>query len=355
LSLSIVYCQSGGDDATGEGGSVNAGGSATAGSGGATGGSNTGAGGAGGSSSGGGGSQAGSGGSAGAGLDAGRGGSGGAGGAGGTGGSAGSGGSSTDGGAVPTDGGAGGRDAQRDANTASDAGGDAPLPYNPCPPIGQPCKILPLGDSITDGFTVLGGYRIELFRAAHAAGQSITFVGSLMNGPAMVDGVNFPRSHEGHNGFTIADEQAAGRMGISGQLTATAMTNFTPHIVTLAIGTNDVDLNVADLATANVRLGALMDQIFNANPSVLLVVAQIVPTGTDAENVRVRAYNATIPPLVQARADAGRHIMLVDMYTAFTNDPNFRTTLLADNLHPNMAGYTVMGQVWYRALSNLFH
>jgi lysophospholipase L1-like esterase len=35
---------------------------------------------------------------------------------------------------------------------------------------------------------------------------------------------------------------------------------------------------------------------------------------------------------------------------------NFSTTILApDGVHPNDAGYKVMGQTWYAALSPLLH
>jgi lysophospholipase L1-like esterase len=210
---------------------------------------------------------------------------------------------------------------------------------------------LPFGDSITDGFNVPGGYRMELFRSAHAASRSLTFVGSQMNGPTQVDGVAFPRSHEGYSGFTIDDEPQVSRSGISPKANG-AMSTYKPHIVTLMIGTNDVDVNV-ELATANNRLGALMDRILAADPNVLLVVAQLTPTRNDDLNARVRAYNATIPPLVAARASAGKHVLLVDMYGAFTRDANYKTSLLADNLHPSSAGYTRMAQTWYEALSSV--
>lgn len=209
--------------------------------------------------------------------------------------------------------------------------------------------MLPLGDSITDGFNVPGGYRIELFRVAHAAGKSLTFVGSGANGPTMVNNVAFPRNHEGHSGFTI--DRSTGREGIL-PLVDGAMSTHRPHIVTLMIGTNDVNLNV-DLANAPQRLGTLLDRIHTADPNVLLVVAQIVPSQTESLNVRVRSYNQAIPGLVQTRAMAGRHIVLVDMYTAFTSNPSFATALLADNLHPNTAGHTRLAQTWYAAIGGL--
>ena len=50
--------------------------------------------------------------------------------------------------------------------------------FNPCPPAGMECKIMPLGDSITLGsHSSGGGYRVELFRQSLMASQKITFVG----------------------------------------------------------------------------------------------------------------------------------------------------------------------------------
>ena len=67
--------------------------------------------------------------------------------------------------------------------------------------------ILPLGDSITEGYLPSGdngGYRVELFNQAVSAGKNITFVGTQMNGPNTVANHSFPKRHEGRGGFTIA-------------------------------------------------------------------------------------------------------------------------------------------------------
>jgi lysophospholipase L1-like esterase len=246
-------------------------------------------------------------------------------------------------------GGAGGSALGGASGIAGAAGSGGAASYSPCPPVGQPCKVLPFGDSITDGFNVPGGYRMELFRSARTASKSLTFVGSLVNGPTQVDDVTFPRNHEGHSGFTIDNEPQASRSGIS-PLANGVMTSYEPHIVLLMIGTNDVNVN-AGLGTANLRLGALMDRILAADANVLLAVAQITPTRVDNLNTRVQNYNATIPALVATRANAGKHVILVDMYGAFTRDGNYKTTLLADDLHPSTAGYQRIAQTWYQALS----
>ncbi len=45
---------------------------------------------------------------------------------------------------------------------------------------------------------------------------------------------------------------------------------------------------------------------------------------------------SAIPGVVQQRAAAGRHILLVDMYTPFNPD---QASLLEDQWHPSLAGY----------------
>ena len=227
--------------------------------------------------------------------------------------------------------------------------------YRPCPMDGTACTIMPFGDSITDGYNAdtPGGYRVELFRLAHAAGKNLTFLGSQANGPDTVDGVAFPRSHEGHSGWTIAPEGS--RSGIS-TIVGTVVRRFQPRIVLLMIGTNDAIDNY-DMANAPARLGALIDSIYAEVPDALIVVAQPIPSRGDASkgddtalSDRIKTFNDAIPAVVQEHADAGKHILVVDMFTPF--DPN-KTSLLEDQWHPNLQGYVVLGTQWYAVLQPL--
>jgi hypothetical protein len=215
----------------------------------------------------------------------------------------------------------------------------------------MPCVIMPVGDSITQGAGSSdgGSYRKPLFHLAHMNMQSITFVGSGADGPQMVDGVLFPRNHEGHSGYNI--DMTQGRMGISPFFPGVIMT-YKPNIVLLMIGTNDVDTGEDMIPT---RLGNLIDKMLQPDPKLLLVVAQIVPqqipdASVDTKNMLVKAYNAAIPGVVKTRTDAGKHVVVVDMFGAFTANPNFSTALLNDRLHPNDAGYAVMADTWYAAI-----
>lgn len=230
--------------------------------------------------------------------------------------------------------------------------------YAPCPAVGM-CKIMPLGDSITLGVNdatareTWGGYRAPLWHLASAANHSILFVGGMQDGPQTVDGQSWSRNHEGYSGYSI---------GTGGQSLAAVSTQALaanpPNIILLHIGTNDAE---AGRASAASDLAALLDQIITAAPDALLVVAKIIPTRNDqgpngGENGWIQAYNATMDAAVKARSDAGKHIILIDMYSPFAANPNFKTEYIGvGELHPTEAGYAVMGQVWYDAISGLLH
>src|SRR6266516_1236458 len=123
-------------------------------------------------------------------------------------------------------------------------------------------RVMPLGDSITDGIQVPGGYRIGLWQRMVAAGFRVDYVGTLFNGPSNLG----DHDHEGHPGWRIDQIDAS----ITGWLRAT-----TPHTVLLHIGTNDV-LQNRDLANAPARLSALIDHITATAPSAEVFVATII-------------------------------------------------------------------------------
>jgi lysophospholipase L1-like esterase len=126
--------------------------------------------------------------------------------------------------------------------------------------------------------------------------------------------------------------------------------------VLLLIGTNDAVDNY-DMVKAPTRLGALIDSIYAQLPNILIVVAQPIPSRGDASkgddaalSTRIKSFNDAIPTVVKTRDDAGKHILLVDMYTPF--NPN-KASLLEDQWHPNLAGYVLIGAQWYATIQPL--
>jgi lysophospholipase L1-like esterase len=214
------------------------------------------------------------------------------------------------------------------------AGGSGGGGFNPCK--ASPCVILPLGDSITHGFSSTddAGYRSALFKLIVAANQNVTFIGSLTNGPTTVSGKTFPRNHEGHDGFTVTQ--------ITGLVPPAKSFSTTPHIVLLHAGTNDMTMNLDPTTTAN-QLSTLITNLVNAAPNALIVVAKIVPLGYS--NTNYNSYIAKIPDVVKAHTSG--HVIMVDMSTLPSSDIRGN-----GNVHPTDQGYADMANLWYGAIKS---
>jgi lysophospholipase L1-like esterase len=191
-------------------------------------------------------------------------------------------------------------------------------------------RVMPLGDSITDGYNVPGGYRINLWQRMASGGYTVDFVGSGVNGPAALG----DHDHEGHSGWRIDQLDAS---------IVSWLQNSAPRTILLHIGTNDMNQNY-DIANAPARLSALIDKIRANAPVVELFVAQITPESDPTLESRVQAYNAAIPGIV---AQKGSMTHLVDMHSAIS------TADLADGVHPNSAGYDKMAARWFPALQSV--
>ncbi|KJK49058.1 GDSL family lipase [Lentzea aerocolonigenes] len=194
-------------------------------------------------------------------------------------------------------------------------------------------RVMPLGDSITEGTQVPGGYRVGLWERLGGGNYRVDFVGSQFNGPGSLG----DHDHEGHPGWRIDQIDA----NVVSWLNST-----NPRTVLLHIGTNDV-LQKHDVANAPARLSALVDKITATVPNADVLVATIIPLANDSQESLGRAYNATIPAMVQSKANAGKRVHLVDMHAALT------TADLIDGVHPTATGYAKMAATWYNALRSV--
>jgi hypothetical protein len=127
-----------------------------------------------------------------------------------------------------------------------------------------PVRIMPLGDSITGG---PGCWRALLWDRLQRTGfTDIDFVGTLPGGGCSVahDGDN-----EGHGGFQAVG--IANQNQLPGWLAATR-----PDVVLMHLGTNDIWGNTP-AATILAAYNTLVDQMRASNPSMRIIVAQIIP------------------------------------------------------------------------------
>ncbi|MBT2469275.1 ricin-type beta-trefoil lectin domain protein [Streptomyces sp. ISL-66] len=192
-----------------------------------------------------------------------------------------------------------------------------------------PVRVMPLGDSITWGVgsSTGNGYRGPLWDKLAADGHPVDFVGTLRGGP-MSDPDN-----EGHSGYRI-DQIAA--------LADAPLTRYRPNVVTLEIGTNDLNGSYQP-STAAARLKSLVHQITAAVPDATVLVASLVVSTSGSEEQYRAAYNQAIPQIVSEAQAAGKHVAYVDMSSLTTAD-------LADALHPNDAGYRKMADAFHRGI-----
>jgi len=192
-------------------------------------------------------------------------------------------------------------------------------------------RVMPLGDSITEGTQVPGGYRIGLWQ--RLGNYRIDFVGSQFNGPSSLG----DHDHEGHPGWRIDQIDAN---------IVTWLRNTNPRSVLLHIGTNDV-LQNHDVANAPARLSTLVDRITATAPNADVFVATIIPLSNAGQESAARTFNATIPGMVQSKVNAGKRVHLVDMHSALT------TADLIDGVHPTAGGYDKMAATWNNALRSV--
>ncbi|RZS29652.1 lysophospholipase L1-like esterase [Herbihabitans rhizosphaerae] len=213
-------------------------------------------------------------------------------------------------------------------------------------------KIMPLGDSITWGYTIkhgtpvaLDGYRKDLWARLHdSAKLSPDFVGSC---PRQGDdewkcygkgsGTFGDYNHEGHSGFRVH------------QLSANIerwLDLYEPEIVLLMAGTNDV--GKPDAAEAPGRLSAMIDKMRDKRPGTRLFVATIPQFGDAAARARVKVYNDAVARIVPTKGDKV-HLVPQHIVGAESED------LSPDNIHPSDCGYAKLSYVWFYYMNRVLN
>ncbi|MEN6342666.1 MAG: GDSL-type esterase/lipase family protein [Methanospirillum sp.] len=200
-------------------------------------------------------------------------------------------------------------------------------------------RILPLGDSITAGGiggASFGSYRVWLYQDLRALGYDVDFVGSL-DLPSVPPGAD--PDHEGHPGYTAGQ--------IAAELPAWLPAYPAPEVALVHLGTNDadqaipVDRTIADLTSI---VGTLRAR----NPSMTILVAQIIPTSFASTNVRIEALNREIAHL-SSLSTAQSPVVIVDQWSGYDGIADNQ----ADGVHPLVSGERKMAAGWLDALRGI--
>ena len=220
-----------------------------------------------------------------------------------------------------------------------------------------PLKVMPLGDSNTQGIAPgNGAYRTKLWQDFGSDPNRLVFYGSQENGPPQLGN----KHHEGHSGYTIA-RSPVGFGNLTDNIAGYLNPRLQPDVILLMIGTNDINLNFeVDQAPARLDhlISLISDRSTGLRPNAKLIVSNILPiddahnqfrsSGSDfSANERVTAFNATIPGIVAAHWAHGERVFFNDINSSFTFAD------IADGLHPTLAGFDKLGDLWYRSIGSV--
>ena len=230
----------------------------------------------------------------------------------------------------------------------------------------SPYRIMPVGDSITVGYTDNSkwtvpyqfGYRSGLYTRLTNSGTVFQYVG---NSPEPWNGTSgTPTNIPTLDLRTIGQDHCE---GYSGKTTAYIAANIaawlaidSPDIVLLQIGINDISKGAtAEPTTAETNLYQIITTIVSNAPNARVIVAQITPysTYTDA----LAKYNTYIRnTLVPGFMAQGKYVTTVNQYTNLlvAGTTNIDTSLYANGInHPNAVGYDRMAQTWFNGIQAL--
>ncbi len=224
-------------------------------------------------------------------------------------------------------------------------------------------KILPLGDSITEGLSVLDdmtgnivslqSYRYRLWQKLLDAGSNFDFVGNnntTLFGdnppPEFPDYLDqtFDPDHEGHSGIT-AD-------GLLSVLPALQI-QYDADLVLLHIGSNDMlrgvinELPTESVGSTIVEIGEIIDTLRSENPVVTILLATPIPSIHDT---KLPELQAKIRTLATATSTAQSKVVLVDQAVDFEATVGIDTV---EGIHPNSAGEEKIAQKWFEAIDAL--
>ncbi len=224
----------------------------------------------------------------------------------------------------------------------------APPPVPSCPELATALVNLGRNDARMRDWPALGRYRDQnrALAAPEANQPRVVFMGDSITDawPRRVDTFFTGKGYVGR--------------GISGQTTPQMLIRFRadvidlkPKVVVILAGTNDIAENTGPMTDEEIQANVMsMAEIAKAN-GIRVVFSSILPVSAyhTAPNgvpqtilrpmTRIRALNEW----TKKYAAAGKHVYL-DYFSAMT-DANglLREELSGDDLHPNNAGYAIMG------------
>jgi lysophospholipase L1-like esterase len=199
-------------------------------------------------------------------------------------------------------------------------------------------KIMPLGDSITQGEHQHPSYRRPLWMKLKSAGYKVDFVGSLKKQNFGGGRKDFDRDHEGRWGWPVEAvlEQADSWIAAN-----------TPDIALVHLGTNDL-LSEETAEITVERLFGLVDVLRRHNPKVTVLLATLIPPAHPDLRDRIVQFNDVLKEALPGHQGETSRVVLVDQFEGYRV-----STDTYDGIHPNEAGAEKIAHKWFEALEKV--
>lgn len=236
----------------------------------------------------------------------------------------------------------------------------------------KPLRILPIGDSITDGDANPDntshklGWRDDLATLLDTKLDRYVFVGSQVTQTTTLSETVLAR-HEGHSGATITDLYAAGltsnQRPVLMNYAPTAAAKYTPDVVLLMAGVNDTAVYYNDGEHTSEDMQALkaaykgLVEVFADADTVFC--STLTPT-TEAHTFyhtnaqAVKTFNETwdFASWVDEWKAEGLPVVLNDNYSALAGQEG--TAISSDGLHPNDVGNALIAQQYAASITGRY-
>lgn len=164
----------------------------------------------------------------------------------------------------------------------------------------------------------------------------------------------------GNNGSVFFPGKPYVNRGISGQTTAQMLLRFYPDVIALQpkavvilAGTNDIGGNLGPVSMESIEQNlAAMSDMAQAN-NIKVVIAALTPVCDYHRPQTVSRPPEKILELNRwiKQYTASHHLGYLDYFTSTVDDKGFfKAEITGDGLHPNAAGYEIMGPLAQKAI-----
>ena len=225
-------------------------------------------------------------------------------------------------------------------------------------------KIMPLGDSITHGSSVAGGYRYFLHGLLNPVAPGYQMVGESTENPGSLPTTPLDQLHHcGHSSYSCNDinhnldgldtatfvqyggvsRDPHGGYWLTGG-NGTGREPIYPDAVLLLAAANDISR--VGMTGVQGRIEDLLTKLNTLRPNARVFLAKASPyAGFDTS---VAAFNHIIDTVAANYQAAGKPITVVDL------NAGFPAGQFVDAVHPNATGYSWMANRWFDALVSVY-